>query len=111
MNWLRKNADRTVLAAAGIGLVVLATWPLRTREPLAVTIAVLGVALFILGVTLRRVDSFSVGLKGIKAELSRIEPRLRHIEQRVNAIVSPPTVEAKVMVFTPTIKIGPPETQ
>lgn len=108
IQWLRASADRAVLVCAGIGLLILAVWALRNRQALAAVIAVLSVALLVLGVTLPRVQSFSIGVRGIQARLDRIEPQLQEIERKVNQIVMAPTIEARGEVFPPTIVVDPP---
>jgi hypothetical protein len=82
---------RLILSGAG-SAIAAAAWPLQSREALAIALFTLGLAVFVLGVILPRVESFSLGLKGIHASLNRIE-------RAVNALVQPDTTEAKTHVF------------
>jgi hypothetical protein len=70
-----QNVDRILLALAGIAVLVV-TIVIRDSQALASVMAVLGVALLILGILLPRVRAFSIGSKGIEAHLGRIEAKV-----------------------------------
>ena len=75
VSWVRQNADRLLLSLAGITVFVVAVG-IRDQEGLAIVVAVLGVALTILGVLLPRVRTFSVGSSGIEARFGDIERKV-----------------------------------
>lgn len=94
MKWIRANGDRIVLGAAGMVTLVVAA-AIRDRGIVASPLGILGVAVFVLAVILPRVQSFSVGVKGISARLERLE-------RKVDQIIRPATLEAPPEVFPPT---------
>jgi hypothetical protein len=107
MNWIRANADRVALSTAGVMIFVVAM-AIREREVVASPLAILGVAVFVLGVILPRVRSFSVGTRGIEARLEQIQHEVRRVEGKVDMIVRPATIEAKATVFPPDVIVDPP---
>jgi hypothetical protein len=62
--WLRDNADRVVLCTLGVALLVLAVLVQETP------FAFLGLVVFVLGVFGRQLKAFSIGPKGLFAQLN-----------------------------------------
>jgi hypothetical protein len=101
--WIRRNADRLVLFVWGIAVFWMGLAQSAQREALAVTLVVLGVVVLVLAVVLPRVESFSVGPKGLEARLGQIERKVETVEGKLDQIVAVGTIESKGEVVSPNV--------
>ena len=80
----------------------------RDKQALASVLAATGLGMFVLGVILPLVTAFSVGPKGIEAQLKQFEEKIDRVEEKVDAIVQLSTVKARVEIPPPTITVDNP---
>ena len=79
------KAERVILVTVGLGLVVIG-FVVRELEAVAITFVTLGVAVFVFGVILPRVRSFSIGAKGLHAQLDQLARKVEDVDAKVETV-------------------------